>query len=399
MKRPVTRNRRHARPNVLEVRVVSPRIVWLGCLRLAGKVLKLALGLALLGGAAWGIWRGIQHALYQNPDFHLRRIALNPNTVIDETGVLNTAGIDLSASPSLFDLDVRDIERRLLSLPEIAEATVERHLPGTLAVNVTPRFPRAWISAKGLPPPRKPGAMLVDNQGVAYPCPARLAEASAGLPVIILPAAKQHPIQAGKPVQLAELHQCFKLLDEARAADPEALQWIDSVRQATAWSLVLVTRDGTEATFGLGDHPRQMENLRGALNHAAKNGYTIATINLIPKYNIPVTVRGETPKPPRAVPVANPSPPNQSSLATRHSGGTATRARPAAGPGTAAAKPARSGSSTRSATPVAARNTRGAAPKAVPVADIPRAVPVNVPPDKTPGSRRERDTRNLLKRY
>ena len=68
-----------------------------------------------------------------------------------------------------------------------------------------------------------------------------------------------------------------------------------------------MTRQGTSATFGFGDHDRQIESLRAALDHAGEKGYVIDTINLIPKYNIPITLRGE-PAAPKAVPVAEPSP-------------------------------------------------------------------------------------------
>ena len=101
----------------------------------------------------------------------------------------------------------------------------------------------------------------------------------------------------------------MQLLDSARAADPDAVQWIDSIRQLNEWSLELVTRQGTSAIFSLGDHARQIESLRAALDHAGEKGYDIATINLIPKYNIPITLREEQ-APPRAILV---SPPNEES--------------------------------------------------------------------------------------
>ena len=46
-----------------------------------------------------------------------------------------------------------------------------------------------------------------------------------------------------------------------------------------------------------------VESLRAALDHAGEKGYVIATINLIPKFNIPITLR-EPSAPPRAIPVS-----------------------------------------------------------------------------------------------
>jgi hypothetical protein len=302
MKQKTTRNRRHNRQSVLEVRVMSPRIAWFGFLKLLGRLVKIACVLAVLTGIGWGVWRGMKHAFYQNPDFRLQAIDLNDNPVIDEVGVVETIGIDLAACPSLFDIDVKEACRRLRALPAITDARVERHLPGSLVVRVIPRSPKAWISCPdaGLKEVRRAGAMLVDHEGVAYPCPDLQAESAATLPVIELSASADHPIISGSKILHPSLEHCLLLLDSARKADRDAIQWIESIRQVNEWSLELFTRNGTAATFSLGDHPRQIENLRAALDHAGEKGYTIATINLIPKHNIPVTVR-EGEAPPKAI--------------------------------------------------------------------------------------------------
>jgi hypothetical protein len=309
MKRKTTKHRRHSPQSVLQVRVYTPRIAWFGFLRLAGSLAKIACVLAVIGGIGWGVWWGIQQAFFKNPDFRLQVLDLNPNPVIDELGVAAAAGIDLTASPSLFDIDVTDVAAKLKQLPEINEVRVERHLPGTLMVRIIPRSPKAWVScpAAGVSEVRLAGAMLLDTDGVAYPCPPMQLESAIALPVVELPAREDQPIKVGEKIKQPELEYCFMLLDSAREADPDALKWIESIRPINDWSLELVTRQGTSATFGLGDHDRQIESLRAALDHAGEKGYVIDTINLIPKYNIPITLRGE-PAAPRAVPVAEPSP-------------------------------------------------------------------------------------------
>ena len=300
-----SQSRHPARRNMLEVRVMSPRIAWFGFLKCAGRMTKLAGGLAVLAALGWLSWRGIQRVLYQNPDFRLQVIALNANPAIDELGLAAAAGIDLTANPSLFDLDLKELDRKLRRLPAIADVRVERRLPGTLAVTVTPRIPQAWVTcpAAGLTATRRSGALLVDREGVAYPCPEAQLESSLTLPVIRLPASADPVVGAGGKIRQPELESCFRLLEAAGEADGGAPQWIESVRQANEWSLLLVTRGGTAATFGLGDHVRQFQALRAALDHAGEKGYQIDTINLIPKYNIPITLREDL-APPRAIPVS-----------------------------------------------------------------------------------------------
>ena len=307
MSRRRTTKPNRSRPQVLEVRVMSPRIAWLCFLSCAGKLVKLACILAVTTGIGWGVWQGIQRAFYKNPDFRLQVIDLNANPVIDEAGIAEAAGIDLTAS--LFDIDVEMVTAKLKALPAIADARAERHVPGTLMVRVVPRSPRAWVSCPeaGLSKVRRAGAMLVGQDGVAYPCPELQLESAMKLPTIQLPVSEKSPVTAGRHLDHPELAHCFRLLDSARDADPEAVHWIESVQQVNEWSLQLVTRQGTAAIFGLGDHERQIRSLRAAMDHSSQKGYSISTINLIPKRNIPITLRDEAAAP-RAIPVPEPGP-------------------------------------------------------------------------------------------
>ncbi len=306
-KRQASNPRRRQHSKVLEVRVMSPRIAWFGFLHLAARAFKLACVLAALTGIGWGVWQGVEHAFYKNPDFRLQVIDLNQNSAINEAGLASLADIDLTAS--LFDIDVENVIARLKALPAIRDARAERHLPGKLVVRVVARSPRAWISlsSSALPETRRAGGILVDQDRVAYPCPELQLEAAMALPEIQLPISDEHPIVIGKPLSHPELARCFRLIDSACTHDVQALRWIDTVRQVNEWSLLLVTRQGTAATFGLGDHERQMAGLRAAMDHSSQKGDVIGTINLIPKHNIPITLRKEAPAP-RAVPVAEPSP-------------------------------------------------------------------------------------------
>ena len=246
----------------------------------------------------------MQVAFYRNPDFRLQVIDLNANPVIDELRVASVIGIDLTSNPSLFDVDVSNATEQLKALPEITDAKLERHLPDTLVVRVTPRVPKAWIrcAEAGISEVRKTGGLLVDQDGVAYQCPESQINSTLRLPVIDLPATEDAKPAAGKRIEQPELGYALALIKAICEVDADGMQWIDSIRQANKWSLELVTRDGTTALFGLGDHRRQIENLRAALAHAGSRGYVIDSINLIPKYNTPITIRSEA-KPPKAIPV------------------------------------------------------------------------------------------------
>lgn len=303
MRRKTTKHRR-PQDRVLSVRVITKRTVWFGFLKFSGKLVKLACLLAVLAGAGWGVWRGIEHAFYKNPDFQLKIIDLNENPVMDEMALASVAGIDLRATPNLFSIHIGEVSRKLTARPEIKSVQVERRPPSTLRVRLVPRTPSAWIATANQTPQeiRKTGGMLVDHEGIAFPCPPSLIDSASKLPVIILAEESMKNVQPGVKAESANLQHCFHLLEAACEADPDCLRWIDSIRQANDWSLLVTTRDGTMATFGLGNHEEQMERLRAAINHAGEKGYVLDTINLIPKYNVPVTLRNE-PAPPKAKPV------------------------------------------------------------------------------------------------
>ncbi|MCX6876088.1 MAG: FtsQ-type POTRA domain-containing protein [Verrucomicrobia bacterium] len=290
--------------SVLHARVWSARLFCVGFLKCLFRFAKIACVLAVAGGIVWGLKWIIRSAFYDNPEFRLQTVDLNPNQAIDEIDLVRVTGLNLRAN--LFEIDRAAIAKCLAGLPEIADASVGRRLPGTLVVRVTARTPRAWLACPdaGLPAARKVGALLVDGTNFAYPCSARQFEAAALLPIIVLPARDKEPIATGETILQPELQRCLRLLTTAGGGTPAALDWIDSIQQTNAWSLALTTRGGTVATLGLGDHARQVANLRAALNHAANQGYTIATINLIPKENVPITVNDEL-IPPRAIPVAD----------------------------------------------------------------------------------------------
>ena len=389
MRRHPNKSRNAARHNVLHAQVWSTRIVRIAFFKVLFRSFKPLCLVTLLAAAALGIRQGIRWALYDNPDFRLQAVDLNPNPAIDELDFAKITGINLRAN--LFRLDREALTKCLTSLPQLADAQVQRQLPGTLVVRVTARSPRAWIAcpAAGLPATRSAGAMLVDDQDIAYPCPPRQLETAASLPIIVLPARDKQPIASGKKIFQPELQRCLRLLTSA--SDPDTPHWIDSIQQANAWSLCLTTSGGTVATLGLSDHARQVANLRAALRHAEIKGYAMATINLIPKENVPITIASA--HVPAPVTSPDPEPEPKPEPATAPTATASNEARPAKSipktsptatpksvPVAATAAPSTTQKTTQKSAPKTAQKaTQKSAPKAIPVAIpvvIPRAIPV-----------------------
>lgn len=304
MSRRTTKARDRQRERLLRANVWSIRTLWHGMLRNTYRLVVLLLVLAALGGAGWGGKLALDRLFYNNPDFRLQTVKLNTNEAIDERDFIAITGIELDTN--IFRIDVKAIKRRLLEQPAIRAASVERQTPGTLIVNVTARVPVAWLACPdaGCAAERAAGAMVLGNDGIVYPCPKLQLATAEPLPVITLSGKDGNPFRPGEKLVHPELANCVRLANTARDFGGFEPGWIDCVRQTNAWSLALTTKDGLVATFGLGDHARQLSYLRDALAHAGRKGYALATINLIPRENVPVTLSSSAP--PRAVPVDEP---------------------------------------------------------------------------------------------
>jgi hypothetical protein len=303
-KKRTTRIRHSKELTRLQVNVLSPRIVWFGFLRACRRTLKLAVLGALAVAAVWGGRELIQKGLVENKEFRLQVIELTPNPAIDERRLVKVAGIDIDGS--LFDCDAEKIEGALRALPELSSASVRREFPGTLVVEVTAREPYLWVGSTNQEiQPRDPEqGLVVDRQGIAFHCPRALYARTELLPLIQLGEGGE-PLEPGKPVVHPEFERLRRLYQVACEEIPAAESWVYLLRQNREWSLELVSRDGTEACFGLGDHPRQMKDLKSALDHAQARGQRIASINLIPERNIPVKLFAGVP---RAILIDEPAP-------------------------------------------------------------------------------------------
>jgi len=135
---------------------------------------------------------------------------------------------------------------------------------------------------------------------------------AAGLPVIEISPDSEGAaaLASGQKVNSPEYQRALALHEAACEASEDADTWIDSIRQSKSWALELTARDGMKATFGLGDHARQMQDLIAAVRQSRTDGSPIATISLIPHNHLPVTLKDGSP--PRAAIVEEPEHPKGS---------------------------------------------------------------------------------------
>ncbi len=257
-----------------------------------GKITKLLVVVALLGMICWGAYRGVNHLFLGNEKYKLEQISLETNGHLDELRIAQVAGIDLNAS--IFAINATEVSDQLRSLPEVIDCKVERRLPGTLKVTVTERVPVVWLECRDLGyPGRQDGGVLVDKDGITFPCEGNMWASSQDLPVILVRHAKEDSFIHGSKMKHPEVMRALHLINVFEAKQVRAQWQIEKVMLVNDYSLEAVCNDGTRAIFGMYHHERQLNDFVSIAEHSLKTSRMIRHINLIPEKNIPVKFVGD----------------------------------------------------------------------------------------------------------
>lgn len=274
--------------------------------------------------AKFAVWTGAGAALllgaksvlakhfWNSPNFTASRAELHTNGRLTREEILQAAGLE--ASTHMFAVDLRSVQERLLARPDIREATVERLLPGGLEIRIVEREPIAWISCES--PPLRPftanpqlGGLFIDEEGVLFPCP-ELRMEWMKLPVIHVRRLtnSQPGLRVSDTPVLGSLELLQRLNRHFGARGLDVVE-IDSQKD---WSLIVKLSDDSVVTFGYEDMEGQLSRLAHIMEVSAARNLRLATVNLLPRKNVPVTFRGTPPPesfPKRPTAEAAPAPP------------------------------------------------------------------------------------------
>ena len=93
------------------------------------------------GRATWGWIQGIYSSLAQKAHLVLDQVQVEGHirTPIKDIN----AALNVTQGTPIFDLDLKDLKKRIAALPWIKTVTIERHLPATLFIRVTEKEPIA----------------------------------------------------------------------------------------------------------------------------------------------------------------------------------------------------------------------------------------------------------------
>ena len=276
----------------LHLRVSSPRIVCFSCLRHLRRSCKLLLAGALLAGVGWGVQEGLREFFIENNEFRLRYVDLETDGEMTAEHFGEMTGLDPDSS--IFGFDLRKLKEQLLDRPGIERVELGRRLPGTLRVKVEERKPIAWLECRplGIVGRNPVAGILLDKSGVCFPCDAWWEEKAGLLPVLLVSQVEEGDITIGKEIRHHQARRGLELIRLAQEKLGEAEWSLPVVAVRNDYSLEAITSTGVLATFGMHDHKEQLENLITLLRVTAKDGESMAMVNLIPRRNIPVVTSG-----------------------------------------------------------------------------------------------------------
>ncbi len=158
-------------------------------------------------------------------------VTLEGNRVVEANELFQLANVKHGSL--IYDIDLKAVQRNLLSHYYIKDAIVERNLPSTIQLTVVERMPIALIN--------RPDPVYVDEDGVLLPH--SISKALFDLPVLSglkLGAS----VDYGSVVQDSDAHEALKILTAAKLVNSELYHLISEIQLRDGHDIVLYTAEG-----------------------------------------------------------------------------------------------------------------------------------------------------------
>ena len=252
---------------------------------------ELVVLLGLLAFAWVGICALISVQFTENRDYNVRVVEVNTDGTMTREEALAITGI--REGLNIFSLNLESAQRALTSIPEIKTARVERILPDAVTIEISSRRPVAWIAPedKGADPSTMESACLVDEECVMMK-PDGFEAGYTRLPVVY--GIPTHQWRPGDRIALPELRSALELFTRAsERTNPDVV--LRAADVSKGWCIQAWSDPLARFTFGLDNLSTQLDRLQFIMLLVGQTSRKIATANLIPERNTPVTFQGEAP--------------------------------------------------------------------------------------------------------
>ena len=234
-----------------------------------GKALLLACSLA---GVGYGSWKFKEFLTTQSgpvdltgPSVPITSVTFAGDGVLDHEWILQW--LDLPAGKTLMDVDIADLQLRLVNEPQVADARVSRVFPDVLRVDLKERRP---VLRLGLRKQGKNQLWLLSEEGIVYQGQNYTYASLDLLPWLELAPSMLEPNGRGGYEPLSEVARVSPLLAHARRDYPElyrdlkSLSYLRPTADESDPGAYVQLRSGKVSTirFAPRDYPAQLRRLR-----------------------------------------------------------------------------------------------------------------------------------------
>ena len=284
--RRLSTSRQRRQQHLLDVRIRAQRASQHRNRRALVTIARLALVIALIGGACYGVRTGLRRFFFDNPDYRLSTIVVRTDGTLQRDQILKTG--DLREGLNIFSVNLAQVHDRLQQLAQVDEVQVERKLPNEIDITITERKPIAWItSEKTLADPFVSDvAFLVDGRGILMKEKKLLPEYLA-LPLIT--GCADEALAPGKTIESFQARAALELLRLTTTSFMQTRFQVREIDLSKGYCLLVTDKNHLQVTFGFDQLEEQMQRLEEFLVYSDDSEREIATVNLLVKRNTPVT--------------------------------------------------------------------------------------------------------------
>lgn len=233
----------------------------------------------------------VTEAIEKNPRFSLRQVVVHTEGTLTPAKIVRASG--LTDGMNVLSISLPKVRDQIERLPHVESATVERDRQnGRLIMKVVQRQPVAWIECPRLKlmPALSGRGYMLDAEGVVLPCEV-LTRTFLGLPVIRYEALSQ--AEAGAPVPDLQVQSALLLLDALKGRFENDFDQVKHIEIPAPYALVASFADGSEVTFPVDELDGGLQRFDRIRRAARARQWQIATLNVIPKKNIPIKFHSE----------------------------------------------------------------------------------------------------------
>jgi hypothetical protein len=251
--------------------------------------------IVLFCGIAFGhvVWR---HTLYQHPRFALKEAIIKTEGQLTAQKLARAMGLSLGMD-TLW-LNLRQTAEKAKSLPQVQDVSIRRDYEGHLFIDVVQRRPIAWLECPelGLHPMNTGHSCLLDAEGIAMPCEVVLKEYTI-LPVIAI--STLDAPQMGTPIRTHQIQSAVQLVLAMQQRSADGLPSLQRIIIEKPYQLKTIfatpTKENPEQVMTVVFSPDQLDThlprFDRVMLEAHHQQWQIASLNLLPRHNVPVTFR------------------------------------------------------------------------------------------------------------